>query len=138
MFNTESHLRDKITDKLFDVNNSTSCIFQSVVWFGRRPSFFFLTMCTTFSSLLPFPMPDSLLSGSAIYISRYDVLVSSIQIFIIAYQTKFSCLTVIFVFILYMLSSFPAALPRGLYRVPPYSTAALHLSSRGRWTPPGG
>lgn len=47
--------------------------FQSVVLCGRRPSFFFLIMCITSSCQPPFPMPDSLLSGFAIFISRWGV-----------------------------------------------------------------
>lgn len=47
--------------------------FQSVVWCGRKPSFFFLITCITSSFPLPSPMPDSLLSGSATYTSRYGI-----------------------------------------------------------------
>lgn len=41
------------------------------MWCGRRPSFFFLTMCITSSCRPPSPMPDNLQSGFATYTSRW-------------------------------------------------------------------
>lgn len=56
-----------------DSCSASACSFQSVAWCGRKPSFFFLITCITSSCPLPSPMPDSLPSGSATYISRWGV-----------------------------------------------------------------
>lgn len=56
-----------------DPCSASAFSFQSVAWCGRKPSFFFLITCITSSCPLPSPMPDSLPSGSATYISRWGV-----------------------------------------------------------------
>lgn len=123
---------------LFVTNCTSPSAFQSAVWCGRKPSFFFLIMCITFSCQQPSPMPDSLPSGFATYISRWDVCW-------LIYPQSFLMPSMIWIFFVCLFPWFitskacflsSIAVPCSLHRLPSHTAATLHLSSRGRWTPP--
>lgn len=128
----------KVNDLNCTVLSTSLSAFQSAAWCGRKPSFFFPIMCITFSCQPPSPMPDSLPSGFATCISRWDV-------YWLIYPQSLLMFSMIWIFFVYLFPWFimnktcflsSIAVPRSLHRLPSHTTATLHLSSRGRWTPP--